>query len=96
MKAMIQFYENPVDSGGYCIEDEPMIFATNQSIIEKAEGKFIEIPCLPVKGMMINLVSFAANFGLSDKEIEFLKDGNELMTIADIVIYGNHIVLCCE
>ena len=59
---------------------------TNTSISGKIVQTLLELPCRPVCGDYLNLLSFAPHFGFSDFEMECLADCNYEVEVCEVVI----------
>jgi len=92
MKAVLCFEQEPIT--GYSKEDE--MRKVNDSIRSKLRDKVVEIPCLPTKGMFIDLSSFAKLFEFTEEELEWINDSNIYHVIRDIDITPDYIVINLE
>jgi hypothetical protein len=65
-------------------------------VFEKIEGSQINLKFVPTKEMGIDLSSFENELKLSEKEIEYLTDGNQLFCIHSIDITSSGLTIWLE
>ena len=61
------------------------ITGMNNSISAKIKKVYITLPGRPRRGELLDLLTFAADFGLTDQESEYLADFNNQVEIHEIV-----------
>ena len=66
---------------------------TNGSIAAKIEQALIDLPCRPVCGDCLNLLSFAGDFGFTDFEVECLADCNYEVEVYKCLIHHEPLVV---
>ena len=62
-----------------------LVTRTNASLSAKIKQTIIELPGRPRCGELLDLLTFTADFGLSDLESEYLADYNNQVKIIEIV-----------
>ena len=78
-------------------EDKDEYLELNTSINYKIESTIVDIPCVPTKEMLIDLLTFEKEFNLTENEIEFISlnvGGN--YSIYQIVITPTYLELILE
>lgn len=92
MKAEFEFV-NSAMQGIFNDEEDKVI---SQGIERKVENTLIELPCLPLVGMAIDILSFTEEFGFNKTENEWLYEGGGFRTITIVVIMKDRIKLWIE
>lgn len=94
MKVEFYFPDEPIL--GYGNDDSPSQVNANKGIKEKVHGKVIDIPCMPIIKMQVDISSFAQIFGFSKEELEWIDDCNQYQYITAIFIKPNHLEVWLE
>lgn len=96
MKVEFYFPEDPITgyNGDYRLKLEQS--EVNKTIMKKVHDKIVEIPCIPTKGMGVDISSFAEIFGFSKEEMEWIYDCNQYYFITHIFIKPTHLELWLE
>ena len=94
MKVEFYFPEDPIT--GYGERGWLERSEVNKTIRKKVYNKIVEIPCIPTKGMQVDISSFEEIFGFSKEEMEWIEDCNQYFFITNIFIKPTHLELWLE
>ena len=76
-----------------CFVDSDLLMKLSRSIRNKVHGKFVDIPCMPTKGILIDMAAFADIFGFSEEELFWIEDGSQYHTVMNIIVKQTHLEL---
>lgn len=96
IKAILIFKSNPISGYNKEFKNYNEIPEVNLSLGLKVKSKKIDIPFLPTKEVIIDILPFNEVYKFSNKEIKWLLDFNNLFEITEIIMSNDTVNLWLE